>query len=104
MAHGTLTTITGLRLLALAARLRHDAEICQPGLCFSPYGHELGINHLTTGQPVEHGHAREPPVASDLAARQVSALGERPDGALVRLQELCELARGEDIPHAGRRA
>jgi hypothetical protein len=29
----------GLRLLALAAELRHNAEIGQPGRCFSAYGH-----------------------------------------------------------------
>src|SRR5439155_25279069 len=43
---GPLTPIIGLRLLALAAGLRHNAEIGQPGLCFSAYGHEFGINHL----------------------------------------------------------
>jgi hypothetical protein len=32
---GPLTPIIGLRLLALAAGLRHNAEIGQPGLCFS---------------------------------------------------------------------
>jgi hypothetical protein len=31
--------IIGLRLLALAVGLRHNAEIGQPGLCFSTYGH-----------------------------------------------------------------
>src|SRR5207245_2434142 len=36
----------GLRLLALAAGLRHNAEIGQPGRCFSAYGHKFGINHL----------------------------------------------------------
>jgi hypothetical protein len=41
-----LTPIIGLRLLALAAGLRHNAEIGQPGLCFSAYGHKFGINHL----------------------------------------------------------
>src|SRR5881396_1720115 len=46
MAHGALTAIIGLRLLALAAGLRHNAEIGQPGLCFSAYGHKFGINHL----------------------------------------------------------
>src|SRR5437899_34095 len=46
MAHGALTPIIGLRLLALAAGLRHNAEIGQPGLCFSAYGHKFGINHL----------------------------------------------------------
>jgi hypothetical protein len=39
MAHGALTPIIGLRLLALAAGLRHNAEIGQPGLCFSAYSH-----------------------------------------------------------------
>src|SRR4051794_1760866 len=29
----------GLRLLSLAAGLRHNAEIGQPGRCFSAYGH-----------------------------------------------------------------
>jgi hypothetical protein len=38
MAHGPLTAMIGLRLLALAAELRHTAEIGQPGLCFSAYG------------------------------------------------------------------
>jgi hypothetical protein len=46
MARGALTPIIGLHLLALAARLRHNAEIGQPGLCFSAYGHKFGINHL----------------------------------------------------------
>src|SRR5213594_1662362 len=46
MAHGALTPIIALRLLALAAGLRHNAEIGQPGLCFSAYGHKFGINHL----------------------------------------------------------
>jgi len=46
MAHGALTPIIGLRLLALAAGLRHNAEIGQPGLCFSAYGYRFGINHL----------------------------------------------------------
>jgi hypothetical protein len=46
MAHAALTPIIGLRLLALAAGLRHNAEIGQPGLCFSAYGHKFGINHL----------------------------------------------------------
>src|SRR5437867_2107837 len=40
---GHLTPIIGLRLLALAAGLRHNAEIGQPGLCFSAYGHKFGI-------------------------------------------------------------
>jgi hypothetical protein len=43
---GPLTPIIGLRLLALAAGLRHNAEIGQPGLCFSAYGLKFGINHL----------------------------------------------------------
>jgi len=43
MAHGALTPILGLRLLALAAGLRHNAEIGQPGLCFSAHGHKFGI-------------------------------------------------------------
>ena len=34
-AWGLLTVMIRLRLLALAAGLRHDAEIGQPGLCFS---------------------------------------------------------------------
>jgi hypothetical protein len=68
MAHGTLTPIIGLRLLALAAGLRHNAGIGQPGLCFSAYGHKFGINHLggavprfcNTGESVEIplGHSR----------------------------------------------
>ena len=49
MAHGALTPIIGLRLLALAAGLRHNTEIGQPGLCFSAYGHKFGINHLACG-------------------------------------------------------
>ena len=51
MAHGALTLIIGLRLLALAAGLRHNAEIGQPGLCFSAYGHKFGINHLERRDP-----------------------------------------------------
>jgi len=47
---GPLTPIIGLRLLALAAGLRHNAEIGQPGLCFSAYGHKFGINHLGLDQ------------------------------------------------------
>src|SRR5436309_909846 len=47
---GPLTPIIGLRLLALAAGLRHNAEIGQPGLCFSAYGHKFGINHLDPSQ------------------------------------------------------
>src|SRR5438552_12724326 len=43
---GPLMPIIGLRLLAFAAGLRHNAEIGQPGLCFSAYGHKFGINHL----------------------------------------------------------
>src|SRR5712691_968150 len=49
---GPLTPIIGLRLLALAAGLRHNAESGQPGLCFSAYGHKFGINHLVD-QPAE---------------------------------------------------
>src|SRR6266516_2186216 len=51
MAHGALTPIIGLRLLALAAGLRHNAEIGQPGPCFSAYGHKFGINHLVVRKP-----------------------------------------------------
>jgi hypothetical protein len=46
----------GLRLLALAAGLRHNAEIGQPGLCFSAYGHKFGINHLG-GVVKKSGHS-----------------------------------------------
>src|SRR2546427_12239692 len=53
---GPLTPIIGLRLLALAAGLRHNAEIGQPGLCFSAYGHKFGINHLAPTEPVFAGH------------------------------------------------
>src|SRR5437773_7019122 len=56
MAHGALTPISGLRLLALAAGLRHNAEIGQPGLCFSAYGHKFGINHLVVS--LRSSHAR----------------------------------------------
>ncbi len=56
MAHGALTPIIGLRLLALAAGLRHNAEIGQPGLCFSAYGHKFGINHLAPlREPARNG-------------------------------------------------
>src|SRR5438093_11288831 len=48
---GHLTPIIGLRLLALAAGLRHNAEIGQPGPCFSAYGHKFGINHLVVRTP-----------------------------------------------------
>src|SRR3954454_22484274 len=47
MAYEALLPIIGLRLLALAAGLRHNAEIGQPGLCYSAYGHKFGINHLS---------------------------------------------------------
>jgi hypothetical protein len=41
-----LCASVGLRLLALAAGLRHNAEIGQPSRCLSAYGHQFGINHL----------------------------------------------------------
>jgi len=46
MAHGALDADNRARLLVLAAGLRRNAEIGQPGLCFSAYGHKFGINHL----------------------------------------------------------
>src|SRR2546425_13108196 len=75
MANGALTPIIGLRLLALAAGLRHNAEIGQPGLCFSAYGHKFGINHLVVemnagddldgddrrDRPIDHKTERRPP-------------------------------------------
>src|SRR3989441_9915227 len=70
MAHGALTPIIGLRLLALAAGLRHNAEIGQPGLCFSAYGHKFGINHLT----VLGGHSR-----ARAARRPVTRSGSAPE-------------------------
>jgi hypothetical protein len=58
---GPLTPIIGLRLLALAAGLRHNAEIGQPGLCFCAYGHKFGINHLVvTGVAEMAGFAHVP--------------------------------------------
>jgi hypothetical protein len=58
---GPLTPIIGLRLLALAAGLRHNAEIGQPGLCFSAYGHKFGINHLVPAEQAgPYGGARIP--------------------------------------------
>jgi hypothetical protein len=36
---GALAPTIGPRPLALAAGLRHNAEIGQPGRCFSAYGH-----------------------------------------------------------------
>src|SRR5213078_4767971 len=65
MAHGALTPIIGRRLLALAAGLRHNAEIGQPGLCFSAYGHKFGINHLALA-------------ATRLRAATTGATGESP--------------------------
>ena len=53
---GPLTPIIGLRRLALAAGLRHNAEIGQPGLCFSAYGHTFGINHLAVPIPYHHSN------------------------------------------------
>jgi len=41
MAQGPLTSKIGLRLLAFAAGLRRNAQIGQPGLCFSVYGHKV---------------------------------------------------------------
>src|SRR6266540_3936411 len=36
--------------------LRHNAEIGQPGLCFSAYGHKFGINHLAVPIPYHHSN------------------------------------------------
>jgi hypothetical protein len=36
----------GLRLLSLAADLRHNREIGKPGRHFTAYAHRFGINHL----------------------------------------------------------
>jgi hypothetical protein len=77
MAHGALTPIIGLRLLALAAGLRHNAEIGQPGLCFSAYGHKFGINHLGAGlAKPPHAHpSTHATVGFDFRARGL-AIGE----------------------------
>src|SRR5206468_7673727 len=71
MAHGALTPIIGLRLLALAAGLRHNAEIGQPGLCFSAYGHKFGINHLALDpqlRPVGNNQSIRPGMAGSANA------------------------------------
>src|SRR5204862_6693350 len=75
MAHGPLTPIIGLRLLALAAGLRHNAEIAQPGLCFSAYGHKFGNNLVS------------PPIALtiDVFARIVAEVGRADDEDLEAL-------------------
>src|SRR5437667_9440767 len=90
MAHGALTPIIGLRLLALAAGLRHNAEIGQPGLCFSAYGHKFGINHL--GAWVRNGDCcdRGEAVGGDGGERTPEARGEGVPGC----GEGCEAARG----------
>src|SRR2546426_9136171 len=72
---GPLTPIIGLRLLALAAGLRHNAEIGQPGLCFSAYGHKFGINHLAQG--VEQLRL----ASSSSTVDVVAAPGSRPNQA-----------------------
>src|SRR6266545_6836352 len=69
---GPLTPIIGLRLLALAAGLRHNAEIGQPGLCFSAYGHKFGINHLAAALLGELLDALEGP-GGNLVRRLVGA-------------------------------
>jgi hypothetical protein len=74
---GPLTPIIGFRLLALAAGLRHNAEIGQPGLCFSAYGHKFGINHLEAsdddnGQPTQSTSAT---MTARFAQRQVPSIG-----------------------------
>ena len=64
---GPLTPIIGLRLLALAAGLRHNAEFGQPPVCFSAYGHKFGINHLawllwSSSWPLSFRRARSAPM------------------------------------------
>src|SRR5213076_746647 len=58
---GPLTPIIGLHLLALAAGLRHNAEIGQPGLCLSAYGHKFGINHLIAAEFIAPMSSRPAP-------------------------------------------
>ena len=67
MAHGALTPIIGLRLLALAAGLRQNAEIGQPGLCFSAYGRKFGINHLVGRQQWDEAPPEPAGVVDDVA-------------------------------------
>jgi hypothetical protein len=61
MAHGALDADNRLRLLALAAGLRHNAEIGQPGRCFSAYGHKFGISHLVDGYLLARASREIPP-------------------------------------------
>src|SRR5206468_10533378 len=46
MAHVALDADNRASPARRRRRLRHNAEIGQPGLCFSAYGHKFGINHL----------------------------------------------------------
>src|SRR2546425_7265731 len=96
MAHGALTPIIGLRLLALAAGLRHNAEIGQPGLCFSAYGHKFGINHLVRRKLRPPGTERlegapEARLLGLLVERRVDVRADEP---LHRRREALELAEG----------
>src|SRR6266496_3911389 len=84
MAHGPLTPIIGLRLLALAAGLRHNAEIGQPGLCFSAYGHKFGINHLASLRRGKAGSTRR--ARADRLARRSRNRTDR----LNRLDDVAE--------------
>src|SRR2546421_5813304 len=97
---GPLTPIIGLRLLALAAGLRHNAEIGQPGLCFSAYGHKFGIKHLEAEPRLDlaeelarhAGYFGE--VIERLEAVQPLAVGDHPGRLRDRESEVAELLEG----------
>jgi hypothetical protein len=100
---GPLTPIIGLRLLALAAGLRHNAEIGQPGLCFSAYGHKFGINHLgpkraasSRSGPTMRAEAR-PRLATSTPAELASrATAGRRSSVREARADLRDRARGRD--------
>src|SRR5436190_1648240 len=58
---------------------------------------------LAVGEPGEHGLAREPPLAAELAARQIAGLGQLGDRRLLDLQPLGEL-RGREYVGRSERA
>src|SRR5213595_1575334 len=79
---GPLTPIIGIRLLALAAGLRHNAEIGQPGLCFSAYSHKFGINHLAAAATERHERlALRAPVVDAGPEHRASVDALVPEGA-----------------------
>src|SRR5262249_48803288 len=91
MAHGALTPIIGLRLLALAPGLRHNPQIGQPGRCFSAYGHKFGINHL--GGP-DFGVSRTYANTRSCACTRSASFREKVKGLTIPLTESRAQLRG----------